>query len=176
MPAMQPLAPCARMEPQWPMGMKPWGKLRVPIKCVAGPVLWKVYLPVTVKAWGRAPTARSALPAGTIVDASHLVMQDVDFASHPLPPLGDMNVLVGRTLARSLESGQAVRQADLKQRQWFSAGDTVRIVSIGNGFSVVGEGTAISSGLEGLPVRIRMGSGRVVTGLATANHEVRVSL
>lgn len=176
LPAMQPLAPCARMEPQWPAGMKPWGKLRVPIKCVEGAVLWKVYLPVTVKAWGRAWTVQTALPAGTALDAQHLIQQEVDFAAQPSPPVSEKHHLVGRSLARSLEAGQAIRQGDLKQRQWFAAGDVVKIVSQGNGFHVVGEGTAVSSGLEGIPVRIRMASGRVVTGRATANNEVHVSL
>ena len=44
--------------------------------------------------------------------------------------------VVGRTLAQALRPGQAVRQAHIKSRQWFAAGETVKVVAAGDGFAL----------------------------------------
>jgi flagella basal body P-ring formation protein FlgA len=88
-----------------------------------------------------------------------------------LPALG-----AGRTLTRPITAGAAIRQTDLKVRQWFAAGDTVRVIAAGPGFAVSGEGVAMNPGLEGQTVRVRTESGRVVTGRATGDRRVEVLL
>ena len=72
--------------------------------------------------------------------------------------------------------GVPVRVADLKQRQWFAAGDTVQLVARGAGFSVGGEGQAMNPGIEGQPVRVRTDNGRVLSGLAVGHNRVEVPL
>jgi flagella basal body P-ring formation protein FlgA len=72
--------------------------------------------------------------------------------------------------------GHVLRQADLKARQWFAAGDTVRIVGAGPGFAISSDGLALSPGIEGQPVKVRTEGGRVVVGRATAARQVEVAL
>ena len=79
-------------------------------------------------------------------------------------------------LARPLPAGAAVRQSDLKQRQWFAAGDTVQLVARGSGFSVTGEGQAMSAGIEGQTVRVRTDNGRMLSGQAVGLNRVEVQL
>ena len=168
------LAPCSRIEPQWPAGQRPWGRIRVGLRCVEGPVAWKVYLPVTVKVWGRALVAVEALPAGTRLEARHFVTKDVDLAqttSLPLAPRADID---DRVLARALPAGSALHEADLRTRQWFAAGDVVRVVALGNGWEIGGEGTALDAGVEGRRARVRTESGRIVIGDAVAERRVEV--
>jgi flagella basal body P-ring formation protein FlgA len=83
---------------------------------------------------------------------------------------------VGRTLARPLAAGETLRAADLRVRQWFAAGDTVRIVAGGQGWHIHGEGLALNPGLEGQTVRVRTESGRIVSGVAVAERQVEVAL
>ena len=59
-------------------------------------------------------------------------------------------------------------------RQWFAAGDTVRIVAAGAGFALSAEGEALTHGIEGQPARVRTESGRVVTGLPAGERRVEV--
>src|SRR6185437_12717842 len=47
------LAPCQRIEPYLPTGMRLWGKARIGLRCREGAVPWNVYLPITVKVYGR---------------------------------------------------------------------------------------------------------------------------
>jgi flagella basal body P-ring formation protein FlgA len=69
-----------------------------------------------------------------------------------------------------------VREADLKLRQWFAAGDTVRVVTVGSGFAISADGQALAAGIEGQNVKVRIEGGRVVSGRATAERRIEVTL
>lgn len=170
------LAPCERVEPYLPAGAKPWGRTRVGLRCLQGPTRWNVYLPVTVKVFGRALVAAAPLPAGTVLAAADLREQEVDYAAATGRVITHAAAALGRALARPLAAGEALRQTDLRARQYFAAGQTVRLVAVGKGYQVSGEGQALSPGMEGRPVRVRTDSGRVVTGIAVAEHRVEIAL
>lgn len=170
------LAPCARIEPYLPVGSRPWGRTRVGLRCVEGAVRWNVFLPVTVKVFGRGLVAAAALPAGAVLSEQDLREAEVDLAAGGSPALDRPPLALGRTLARGLAAGEALRQADLRARQFFQAGDTVQLVALGRGIQVAGEARAMEPGLEGRRVRVRTDSGRVVTGVAAAQRRVEVPL
>jgi flagella basal body P-ring formation protein FlgA len=170
------LAPCERIEPYLPPGARAWGRSRIGLRCVQGPTAWNVYLPVTVKVFAPAWVAASALPAGSELQPDMLRQAEVDWAASATAPVADAARLVGRQLARPLPAGAAVRLGDLKQRQWFAAGDTVRLVARGQGFSVSGEGQAMSPGVEGQTVRVRTDNGRILSGQAVGQNRVEVPL
>ena len=169
------LAPCERVEPYLPTGTRLWGRTRIGLRCTQGATPWNVYLPLTVKVFGRGLTAAATLPAGTVLASTDLHPGEVDLAEATAPVLV-AEAAVGRTLARPLTAGQTVRQADLRARQWFAAGDTVQITAIGPGFRVSGEGQALGPGLEGQTARVRTDSGRVVVGLPVAERRLELGL
>ena len=170
------LAPCQHIEPYLPPGARAWGRTRVGLRCMQGESPWNVYLPVTVKVFAPAWVTASALPAGSELKPEMLRQAEVDWAALPAPPVLDAARLVGRQLSRPLPAGAAVRHSDLKQRQWFAAGDTVQLVARGPGFSVTGEGQAMSPGMEGQPVRVRTENGRMLTGQPVGPNRVEVQL
>lgn len=170
------LAPCARIEPFLPAGAQPWGRTRAGLRCTDGAARWRITVPVTVKAFAPALVGTQALAAGTVIDDTMLALAEVDWAAAPTPPFAQVQALQGRTLARPLAAGQPLLAADLRTRQWFAAGDTVRIDAVGPGFTISGEGVAQSPGLEGQPVRVRTETGRVVTGLPRGERRVEVTL
>lgn len=170
------LAPCQRVEPYVPDGMRMWGKSRIGLRCTDGPSKWNVYLPITVKVYGTALVASSALPAGTVLGAADLASAEVDLAEDGSVPVASSDLAIGRTLARALKAGQGLRQAHLKPRQWFGAGETVTVLAQGKGFSVAGEAQALNPGIEGQPVRVRTESGRILTGLPTGDRRVELPL
>ena len=170
------LAACAQIETYLPSTFKPWGKTRVGLRCASGEARWNVYLPVTVKVWGRALVAASMLPAGSVLAANDLVEAEVDLAADTAPALTDASDALGRSLLRGLQPGEALRQNQLKQRQWFAAGDTVELLARGAGFAVRSEGQAMAAGLDGSSVRVRTESGRIVTGTAAGERRVELVL
>jgi flagella basal body P-ring formation protein FlgA len=88
----------------------------------------------------------------------------------------DAAALTGRTLSRPVAGGEALRSVALKQRQWFAAGDTVSVRASGTGFAVAGEGQAMTAGLEGQDVKVRLDNGRTVTGRAMGERRVELVL
>jgi flagella basal body P-ring formation protein FlgA len=170
------LAPCQSIEPYLPPGVRLWGKARIGLRCKAGPTPWNVYLPVTVKVFGRALVVPAGAAAGAVLTQADLAEAEVDLAEDFTPALVEPRLAIGRTLAQHLRPGQTLRQTHLKSRQWFVAGETVRVVATGPGFALESEGQALSNGIEGQPARVRTESGRVLTGLPAGERRVEVAL
>jgi flagellar basal body P-ring formation protein FlgA len=170
------LAPCASVQPYLPAGMKLWGAARIGLRCADAGVRWNVFLPITVDVFGPGLVAAAALPSGAVLGAADLKPATVNLSASPSTALTSSELAIGRTLARPLSPGDALRDADLRARQWFAAGDSVRIVAGGSGWRIHGEGQALNPGLEGQTVRVRTESGRIVSGLATGDRMVEVPL
>lgn len=169
------LAPCQDIRPHLPAQTRLWGRTRVGLRCVSGPVRWNVYLPVTVKVYGPALVAAQPLAAGRAVEAADLVQAEVDLASDPTGTLHDPSAVVGRTLSHAVAAGQPVRRSQLRPRHWFAAGDIVKVVAQGTGFHVSGVGQALTAGLEGQPARVRTDSGRILTGMPSGDRRLELA-
>ena len=170
------LAPCQRIEPYLPANVHLWGKSRIGLRCKEGRTAWNVYLPIVVKVWGRALVVTAGAAAGTVVADAALDEAEVDLAAEPTSAIVDRKAVVGRTLAQSLQPGQAVRQGHLKSRQWFAAGETVKVVAAGDGFALESSGQAITNGIEGQAARVRTESGLVVTGQPAGERRMEIAL
>ncbi len=170
------LAACASVQPYLPAGMKLWGSARIGLRCADAGVRWNVFLPVTVDVYGPGLVAAATLPAGSVLSAADLKPATVNLSASPSAAVAAAELAIGRTLAKPLSPGDALRDADLRARQWFAAGDTVRIVAGGSGWRIHGEGQALNPGLEGQPVRVRTESGRIVSGVAAGDRMVEVPL
>ncbi len=170
------LAACRQVQPYLPQGLQMWGRTRIGLKCVDGLAKWNVSVPVLVKVYGRALVAQGPLVSGTVLAQDNLAAAEIDIAAEPGAVFTDAADLVGRTLDRSVEAGQAIRTLSLSKRKWFAAGDTVQVKVSGDGFAIASEGQAMAAGLEGQDVKIRMENGRMVTGRAVGERRVEVLL
>jgi len=170
------LAPCERIEPYLPANVRLWGKSRIGLRCTQGRTAWNVYLPIVVKVWGRALVVPGGAAAGSVLVEGDLEEAEVDLAEEFTAVFFDRKLVVGRTLAQALRPGQAVRQAHIKSRQWFAAGETVKVVAVGDGFALEGVGQALTNGIEGQPAKVRTENGRVVTGIPTADRRLELTL
>ena len=170
------LAPCQKVEPYLPSNTRLWGRSRIGLRCTQGRTAWNVYLPITVKAYGRALVATTGAASGSVLKADDLVEAEVDLAEEMSPALVDPDQAIGRTLAQALKPGQSLRLGHLKARVWFSAGDTVKVVALGDGFSLEGAAQALSNGIEGQPARVRTENGHVLTGNPVGNRRVELAL
>jgi len=170
------LAPCERIEPYLPPNVRLWGKSRIGLRCKEGRTAWNVYLPIVVKVWGRALVVPAGAAAGSVLSEAGLDEAEVDLAAETTPAILDRKAAVGRTLAQSLQPGQALRQGHLKSRQWFAAGETVRVIASGEGFALESSGQAITNGIEGQAAKVRTESGVIVTGLPAGERRMELTL
>lgn len=170
------LAPCQKVQPYLPPGAPPWGRSRVGLRCISGPVPWNVYLPVTVKVWAPVLTARHALAAGAVLQADDLLLVEGDLAEQASPSHRELSELLGRQLAQAIPPGTVVRDIHLRTRSWFQSGEQVTIVTTGSGFGASTTGQALSQGIEGQVVRVRTDSGRVILAWPVAENRVELRL
>jgi len=171
------LAACDQVEIYLPAGTRTLSATRVGLRCKQpGVTPWNVYLPVTVRLLAPGVVTRAALPAGAVLEAGHLQIAEVDWAAEGSPGFADTAPLLGRTLARPLAAGAAPRRADIKPRLWFAAGDSVRVLARGEGFSIGGDATAMSPGIEGQTARVRTEAGRIITGMPVGERRLEVAL
>jgi flagella basal body P-ring formation protein FlgA len=170
------LAPCLHIDTYLPPGLPIWGSTRMGLRCTQGAKLWNVSIPITVSVYAQAAVLTTALAAGTVLDGSQLAQAEVDIAAAPGTAVGDPTLAIGRTLGRSVAAGATLRQTDLKARQYFAAGETVRVTALGAGWQVVTEGQAIGAGIEGQLVRVRTESGRLLNARPTGDRQVELAL
>ena len=170
------LAPCQHIDPYLPPGLPIWGSTRMGLRCTQGSKLWNVSIPIQVSVYAQATVLKTALAAGTVLDAGQLGQAEVDIAAAPGAAVSDPVLAVGRTLGRSLPAGATLRQVDLRARQFFAAGDTVRITAVGPGWEVVTEGQAVGAGIEGQNVNVRTEAGRLLSARPIGDRQVEVTL
>jgi len=170
------LAPCAKIEPYIPTGTRLWGRSRIGLRCLDGAARWNVFLPVTVKAFGQAWIAKSNVNAGAVLTMADAMAAEVDWADDVSPVVALPEQWVGQIATRSWSAGQAIRQSMLKPAQVFQAGTQIRVVAQGVGFQVTSDGQAMTAGVVGQVARVRMDSGRVMSGMVLDARTVRIEM
>ena len=170
------LAPCSRVEPYIPVGLRLWGRTRLGLRCTDGGGRWNVFLPVTVKAFGPSWVLRDNVTAGAVLTAADAVEAEADWAAEASPVIADAAQWVGLVASRSLVAGQPLRQSMVKAAQAFAAGSQVRVVAQGPGFEITSDAQAITPGVVGQPVRMRMENGRIATGVVQDPRTVKLSM
>jgi flagella basal body P-ring formation protein FlgA len=170
------LAPCARVEPYIPVGMRLWGKTRLGLRCLDGSAKWNVFLPVTIRALGTAWVIKGNVAAGATLTQDDAMTAEVDWAAEQSPIVSNASQWVGQVATRSLGTGQALRQNMIRPTQVFQAGTQVRVVAQGVGFEITSDGQALSAGVVGQSARVRMDSGRVMSGLVLDNRTIKIEI
>lgn len=170
------LAPCAKVETFLPAGTKLWGRSRVGIRCADGVSRWQVFLPIRIKAIGPAWVLRSAVPANTVLSEQDAVLKDVDWADIPSPVLARTADWVGKSLARTGVAGEAISAAMVRGTPAFATGALVKLIAQGPGFTIASAGHALGPGVLGQDVRVRLESGRIVSGKVNMDGAVTIGL
>lgn len=170
------LAPCGRVEPYIPVGTRLWGKSRLGLRCLDGSVKWNVFLPATIKAYGAAWVIKGDVAAGAVLTQADAIEAEVDWAEESSPVVANPAQWVGHVASRALTTGQALRQGVIKPAQVFQAGAQVRVIAQGAGFQIASDGQALSAGVVGQSVRVRMDNGRVMTGVVLDARTVKLEM
>lgn len=170
------LAACARVEPYLPPGSRLWGQSRVGLRCLEGASRWNVTLPVTVRATGMTWVLRRDVAPGAVLDDADLMLVEADWAAEPSPVLAQRTQWRGQVAVRALSTGQTLRQNMVRAAQVFQAGAPVRVLVQGGGFQISSQAQALSAGVVGQPARVRMDSGRVLSGVVLDARTVQLEM
>lgn len=168
------LPQCDAFEPFIPQGGRLWGRTTLGVRCL-GPSTWTIYVPAQITVSGNYLTTARALAAGSVLDASSIVVRSGDLSTLPSSILMDPAQAIGKTLKSGLGAGQPLRSDQLNAPWAIQPGQSVRLVSHGDGFSVSSEGRALTGALDGQVVQVRAASGQTVSGIARPGGIVEVT-
>lgn len=168
------LAPCARIEPFVPPGVRLWGRAHIGLRCIEG-ATWSVRMPVTVRVFGPALVAARPLAPNAQITADDVTVAEVEWTREAQGVATDPAQLTNRVLLRPLNPGQPVPLAALRAPQVIAAGDPVKVLGQGRGFAVSADAVALGPAQDGQAVRVRTESGRVITGTARSGRRVEVA-
>ncbi|KVG25160.1 flagellar basal body P-ring formation chaperone FlgA [Burkholderia diffusa] len=169
------LAACTTLEPFLPTGARLWGRTTVGVRC-AGARPWTVYLQAKVAVQATYYVAARQIAPGEPLTAADLVARDGDLTVLPLAVITDPAQAVGATALARISAGLPLRQDMLKSAASVSAGQTVRVVAAGPGFTISAEGSALANAAPGQSVRVRMAAGQIVTAIVKDAGTVEIPL
>jgi flagellar basal body P-ring formation protein FlgA len=159
------LAQCADVQVFLPQGSRAWGKTSVGVRCNT-PSDWTIYVQANVSVVAQYLVAAAPLAQGQIVMGADIIFESGDLTQLPAGVFTDPGQAIGRSVNISMNAGTVLRQEMLKATPVVQQGQTVKLTSVGNGFSVSAEGQAMSKANEGQVVQVKVASGQVVTGIA----------
>ncbi|UEP27711.1 MULTISPECIES: flagellar basal body P-ring formation chaperone FlgA [unclassified Burkholderia] len=169
------LAACTTLEPFLPTGARLWGRTTVGVRC-AGERPWTVYLQAKVAVQATYYVAARQIAPGEPLTVADLVARDGDLTVLPLAVITDPAQAVGATALARISAGLPLRQDMLKSAASVSAGQTVRVVAAGPGFTISAEGNALANAAPGQSVRVRMAAGQIVTAIVKDAGTVEIPL
>lgn len=164
---------CERLAFFLPAGARLFGNGSLGVRCER-PEPWTIYLGFQIALRGPALVARWPLGSRQPIKAGEVELREVDYEAPPGEYPRLMEQLEGAMTSRPIPAGQALTQDRLTRQQTVRAGQRVKVLLQGSGFEVAQEGVALNGATPGEVVRVRVQSGKLIQGLATADGRVRL--
>jgi len=179
------LPKCAGLEAFLPSGSQLIGKTSVGVRCApasrkeeantpqARANGWSIFVPVQIRFSIDLLTSARQLPPGHTLQEQDLASQATEISR--TEGFTDPMQVVGKVLRYGIAAGQVLREDMLRQPYSVKQGQVVPLAVQGNGFSIRSEGVALNNAGEGQTVQIRVGAGRVISGVARAGGVVEIA-
>jgi len=165
------LSPCERVQFFLPVGARLWSSGSLGVKCAA-PSPWSLFLTYQIQLTGPALLAQRPLPARHLLSMGDVTLGNVRYEQDPGSYVRE--IPSGATTLRPVNTSQPLLIQDLVLPDIIQAGAKVHVRVQGRGFSVAQEGKAMNAAKAGAPVQVKMPSGRIVRGVASATGEVEI--
>lgn len=166
------LPACVRLEAFLPAGSQLIGKTAVGVRCNT-PNGWSIFVPVQIRVSLNLLVSARQLPAGHVLQEQDVVGQTTETTKSV--GFTDPAQVAGKVLRYGITAGQILREDMLRLPYAVAQGQTVQIATQGNGFSIRNEGVALNNAIDGQPVQVRVGGGRVIGGIARNGGLVEIA-
>ncbi|MBI5429600.1 MAG: flagellar basal body P-ring formation protein FlgA [Nitrosomonadales bacterium] len=162
---------CARLDAFLPAGSQLIGKTSIGVRC-ADNNGWSILVPVQIRLSLDLLVSARQLQSGQVLQEEDLARQTIEITR--TTGFTDPGQVVGKVLRYGIAAGQVLRDDMLRQPYSVVQGQTVQIVAQGKGYTIRNEGVALNNAGTGQPVQVRIGAGRVISGVARASGIVEI--
>ncbi len=175
-----------------PPGARLVGKTLVGVRCADG-TTWQTFVSADVRVDAPVWETTHALRAGeplmngdVVLGSAPMTLADIDAAAAVARGSGASSMRglasldgrsaapLGRTIQRPVGAGRPLAAADIREEGRVNAGESVRVIYRGDGFSVASEGRTVGAADPGSNVQIRLASGAVVSGTLRGDRQVEL--
>ncbi len=169
------LASCDALEAFLPPGAQLWGRTSVGVRCV-GAKPWTLYLQARISVNATYFVAGRDIAPGQTIAASDLAPRQGDLTNLPRSVVTDLAQVVGKASLEHVGPGMLLRQDMARAVVLVQAGQSVRLVVQGAGFTISYEGSALTSAAAGESIKVRTPSGQVISGVVRDRETVDVQM
>ena len=177
------LPKCASLEAFLPSGSQLIGKTSVGVRGAsrkeeadtpqARTNGWSIFVPVQIRFSINLLTSARYRPPGHTLQEQDIASQETETSR--IEGFTDPRQVVGKVLRYGVGAGQMLREDMLRQPYSVKQRQVVPLAVQGDGFSIRSEGVALNNASEGQAVQIRVGAGRVISGVARAGGMVEIA-
>lgn len=167
------LPACEQPQVSWSAGAVPSGNSSLDLSCPAAG--WSLRLPVTIAEKRMGVVATRPLKAGELLAPDDVRLAEMTSPALSRNVLNRLDQAIGQSMRSSVPAGAWLRSFMLQQPDVIRTNQRVKVLAQGDGFVAAAEGTARGNAAAGESVRVRMASGREVSGVAQADGSVLVS-
>ena len=167
------LPACEQPQVSWSAGAAPSGNSSLDLSCPAAG--WSLRLPVTIAEKRMGVVATRPLKAGELLAPDDVRLAEMTSPALSRNVLNRLDQAIGQSMRSSVPAGAWLRSFMLQQPDVIRTNQRVKVLAQGDGFVATAEGTARGNAAVGESVRVRMASGREVSGVAQADGSVLVS-
>lgn len=165
---------CRQWKAFLPAGARVWGRVTVGVRCEAG-INASLYVGARVRAYGNYLVVANPIQGGQTIENGDLKLASGELTVFPPDLLLQPQDAVGHVARQALSPRQPLRASYLRQPAAVQAGESVQIVSQGEGFAVSYGGQALNTASAGQLVRVRLPNGRIVSGVAREGGTVEIA-
>lgn len=173
-PASGPLPACDALEPFLPRGAAAWGRVSVGLRCHSELKPWTRFVLAHVAVEGRYFVAVRNIDTGQALAAGDFIARDGDLTALPRSVVTDEAELRGVVAANRIASGAPLRRELMRGVAVIQQGQAIKVVAEGPGYVVSTEARAMASAAAGATVRARTVDGRMVSGVAGEEGQIRL--
>jgi len=168
------LASCSKPLSLKKNGDKLTGRLSIAVRC-DGSKAWKIYVPVTVRAYRKVVTAAVPLARNQTLEPALLELTEKEVSRLNQGYFSSFAEVSGKSLNRPLQLSGVLQPNMIVEPMMIKRGDEVIIIAKTGALSVKSPGIAISNGRLGQQIQVRnKSSNRVVMARVINNRQVQV--
>ena len=154
----------------------PVGRISYRIECTA-PSSWQSRATARIQLWTNIVVASRTLQRNEKLSHDMLKTESVDLSTLNRDPIMTMDKILGMSVKRRIQQGNAISWSLLENPEIVKRGDIVTLLIRANGFSASAQGTAMENGIKGQQIKVKNSSSdKIVEGIVIESGVVETKL
>lgn len=134
------------------------------------------FIQIKVVAEGQWWVAAHSIKPSSIIEEGDLMLRSGTLDHQPNDLILDKGSIIGQVATRTLSTGQAITQSELRPTWLAVAGHEVEVIAQGKGFQIRTTGKALTNAAAHKALRVSMRNGQMINGTVNDDGTVSINL